>query len=137
MNRARLAAASVLVAALAVLSAGGLTGQDQDKNTTETAKKAAKGQLPRNWEKLDLTDAQRDEILKLTGEYKAKRDKLMQEVYRLDAELARKRVAVLNDEQRKKLVDIVIADPPKESPAEKGKAGPVEKEKPKGKDPDK
>ena len=47
------------------------------------------------------------------------------------------RVAVLNDEQRKKLVDIVVTDPPKETRADKGKAGPPEKEKPKGKDVDK
>jgi hypothetical protein len=137
MRLARVSASVALVAALAVLSSGGLTGQEKDTKGPEPARKAAKGQLPRNWEKLDLTDAQRDEVLKLTAEYKAKRDKLMQEVYRLDAELARKRVAVLNDEQRKRLVDVVLADPPKEKPGETEKTAPPEKEKPKGKDPDK
>jgi hypothetical protein len=134
-----MSAGVALVAALALLSSGGLTGQEKDRKDPGASKKAVKGQLPRDWEKLDLTDAQKDEIIKLNAEHKAKRDKLMQEVYRLDAELARKRVAVLNDDQRKKLVDIVIADPPKESPAEKEMARPPEKEKekPKGKNPDK
>jgi Spy/CpxP family protein refolding chaperone len=128
MKLARALAGVALLAALAVLSSGGLTGQE---------KKAIKGGLPPWWDKLDLTEAQRDEILKLNAEYKAKTDKLEQEISRLRAELARKRVTVLTDEQRKKLVDLVATDSLKEKPAEKGKAGPPEKEKPKGKNPDK
>ena len=46
-------------------------------------------------------------------------------------------MAVLTDEQKNKLIDVVTADPPKEKPAELGKAGPAENEKPEGKDPDK
>jgi Spy/CpxP family protein refolding chaperone len=129
MRLARVSAGLVLLAALVVMSSGGLTGQEMDK-------KAIKGGLPAWWDKLDLTELQRDEILKLNAEYKAKTEKLEQEVSRLRAELARKRVAVLNDEQRKKLVDLVATDTLKEKSAEKEK-GPAENEKPKGKVPDK
>jgi hypothetical protein len=137
MRLARVSAGVALVVALAVLSSGNLRSQEKEKKGPEPAKKAAKGQLPRHWEKLDLTDAQRAEVLKLNAEYKAKTDKLQAELRTLWAELARKRVAVLNDEQRKKLVDVVLGDPPKDKPGETGKAASPEKEKPKGKDPDK
>jgi flagellar basal body-associated protein FliL len=136
MRLVRVAAAVPLLGAVALLSSGGLTGQDKDKKGPESAK-AAKGQLPAGWQKLDLTDAQKEEVLKLNAEYKAKTDKLQDEISRLRAEVARKRVAVLNDEQRKKLVDLVATDSLKEKPAEKGKDGPPEREKPKGKVPDK
>jgi Spy/CpxP family protein refolding chaperone len=136
MKLARLAASVALLAALAVLSSGGLTGQDKDKKGPEPARKPAKG-VPAHWDKLELTEAQQAELVKLYAEYLPRRQKLREEMHRLDAELARKRVGVLNDEQRKKLVDVVLADPPKEKAAETGKADPPEKEKPKGKDPDK
>jgi hypothetical protein len=128
MRLARISAALVLLATLAVLSSDTLRSQEKDK-------KAAKGQLPAGWSKLDLTDAQKEEILKLNAEYYAKREKLRQEMFKLDAELARKRVQVLTDEQRKKLVDLVVTDSLKDTAAERGKADPPEK--PKGKVPDK
>jgi hypothetical protein len=130
----RLARVSAGVGLLAIVTL--LAAQEKDKKGPEPAKAVAKG-VPSHWAKLDLTSAQREELAKLYAEYLPKREKLRQEMYKLDAELARKRVAVLNDEQRKKLVDLVPPDPPNENPAEKGKAGPSEKEKPKGKDPDK
>jgi hypothetical protein len=55
----------------------------------------------------------------------------------LDPGLARNRVAVLTDEQSKKLVGIVTAEPRKPKTHEQGKGGPPAKEQAKGKDPDK
>jgi hypothetical protein len=63
MRPARVWAGVTLLAALAVLSSGGLTGQDKDKKGPESAK-AAKGQLPAGWVKLELTDAQKGEVLR-------------------------------------------------------------------------
>lgn len=144
MKAARLLAGLALVAALALLSPDGLSGQDKDKRGPESAKTAAKGKLPPGWDRLDLTDAQRAEVIKLMAEYQPKIDELQQELGRLRAELARKRVAVLTDEQKKKLADAFAAEPKKDNskekdrPKDKGKADPGErpKEKPKG-DPDK
>ena len=126
MRPARLLAGVALLATLALLAAGGDTrSQDKDKGTKEAgpAKPAAKGQLPRYWDRLALTDAQRDEILKITAEYKGKTDKLREEIRKLDEELARKRVAVLTDDQRKKLIDLVAGPDPKAKadPKDKGK----------------
>jgi hypothetical protein len=88
------------------------------------------------WQKLDLTDAQKDEILKLNAEFYVRRQKLRQEMVKLDAELARKRVQVLTDEQKKKLVDLIATDSLEEKPVESEKDAPA-KVKPRGKDPDK
>jgi hypothetical protein len=131
MRLARVSAGVGLLALVTLLAA-----QEKDKKAPEPAKKAAAG-VPAHWNKLDLTEAQREELAKLYADYLPKRQKLLEEMNRLDAELARKRVGVLNDEQRKKLVDLVVTDPPKETPAEKRTAGPPDKEKSKGKVPDK
>ena len=129
MPLARALAGGALLATLLLLSAPGLLSQDKEKKDSKT-----KGQLPPGWTKLDLTAVQKEEIYKLNSEYREKRAKLQAEINKLDAELARKRVAVLTDEQRKKLVDLVGAgEAGGDRPAEKG----TSKEKAKGKDPDK
>jgi Spy/CpxP family protein refolding chaperone len=137
MRLTRVAAGVGLLAALVALSSDGLRSQEKEKKAPEPNRKAAKGQLPLGWGKLDLTDAQKAEVFKLNAEYGAKVEKLREEIRVLQAELARKRVAVLTQEQKNKLIDVVTSDPPKENPADKGKGGPAEKEKPKAKDPDK
>jgi Spy/CpxP family protein refolding chaperone len=134
MGLARLVAGVGLLTALGVVSSEGLHSQDKDKKAP--APKAVRG-LPDYWAKLDLTDAQRAEVLKLNTEYGAKVEKLREEIRVLQAELARKRVAVLTDEQKKKLVDLATADPPKANAGEKGKGAPPEKERPRAKGPDK
>src|SRR5439155_17060399 len=112
MRLARLSAGVALLAALALGSSGGLPGQDKkDRKGPEPEKKAVPGPLPKGWEKLDLTDAQRAEILRLNAEYKAKTDPLQEELRRLWTELARKRVGLLTDGQKKKLGEVVTAGP--------------------------
>jgi hypothetical protein len=56
--------------------------------------------------------------VKLTAEHRQKVEKLREEIQKLDDEYGKKRVAVLTDEQRKKLIDLVAGPPPK------GKADP-------------
>ena len=127
MRPTRLFAGLTLLATLALLAAGDTHSQDTDKDTgpkdTGPAKPAARGQLPRHFDKLGLTDAQRAEVLKLTADHKEKKDKLLEEIRRLDEEVARKRVAVLTDDQRKKLIDLVAGPDPKAKadPKAKGK----------------
>jgi hypothetical protein len=69
MKLARVAAGAGLLAALAVLSTGGLRSQDKDRQAP--APKAVKG-LPDYWARLDLTGAQPAEVAKLIAEYGAK-----------------------------------------------------------------
>jgi hypothetical protein len=105
MRVAHLMAESIFVAALALLCSLGGFGQDR-KETLANAKE----QLPRLWSKLDLTDAQKSEVLKLQREHKEAVDKLKLQIAKLDAELITKRTAVLTDEQRKKLREILFED---------------------------
>jgi Spy/CpxP family protein refolding chaperone len=117
MRLARALAGCALIATLALLSsAGGVTGQEKKEGRT-------KGQLPQGWTKLDLTAAQKEDIYKINREHKEKVDKLKEEIKKLDGEYAKKRVAVLTDEQRKKLVDIIAGESKdkKDAPKEKGK----------------
>src|SRR6476659_3145470 len=69
MTRTRFAAGVGLLAALAVLSAGGVRSQDKDQKAATSGRAAPKGQLPLPWSKLDLTDVQKAEIFKLNAEY--------------------------------------------------------------------
>jgi cell division protein FtsB len=121
MRIARVLAGGALFATLIVLSSDSLLSQEKKEGKL-------KGQLPQGWSKLDLTAAQKEDIYKLNAEYKAKVDKLEEEIKQLRNELARKRVAVLSDEQRKKLTDMVTGG---ESGKEKAK------DNAKGKTPDK
>ncbi len=110
-----------LLSALALLGSGGVQSQDKEKPKAGTDRKAA-GQLPMNWDQLGLTDAQRAEVVKLTREQRDKVDRLKEEIRKLDEEYARKRVAVLTDDQRKKLVDVVGGPEPKDKADPKAKA---------------
>jgi hypothetical protein len=104
MRLARALAACALLMTLVLLSSNGL--QSQEKKDVKV-----KGQLPQNWSKLNLTAAQKEEVYKLNRDYKEKIDKLNDEIKQLNEELTRKRVAVLTDEQRKKLLDMVAGEP--------------------------
>lgn len=121
MKIARVVAGCAMVAALALLSSDGVLSQEKKDKDGKI-----KGQLPSGWAKLNLTAAQREEVYKLQAEHKQSVDKLKQEIAKLDAELVKKRLAVLNDDQRKKLRELVggEAPDPKEKPKDKeGKGG--------------
>ena len=126
-----------LIAIIVVAAVGTLSGQDNKTDLPADKAAAKRPALPLYWDRLGLTEEQQAEVLRLTAEYRPKRQRLLDELGRLDAELARKRVAVLTDDQKRKLVDLVGAEPPKDRPGDKPKAGPADKEKPKGKAPDK
>jgi Spy/CpxP family protein refolding chaperone len=123
MRFARALAGCACLAALMLLSSNSGI-QSQDKK--DPAPKGTR-QLPSNWGKLDLTPAQKEEVYKLQAEYKTKTDKLADEIRALNAELAKKRSAVLTADQKKKLAELVGADPgeskekAKEKSKEKGK----------------
>ena len=114
MRLARALAACGLLFTLVVLSSDGLMSQDKTKDTK------VKGQLPQGWSKLNLTAAQKEEVYKLNKEYAEKIEKLNDEITKLKDELTKKRVAVLTDEQRKKLLD-TLAGEPREKAKEKSK----------------
>ena len=119
MKFARALAGGAVFGAVLLISSGGNLSQGQDKKEPPKAK----GTLPANYGKLDLSATQKEEIYKLQAEYKQKTDKLREEIKKLDAELAQKRGAVLTADQRKKLAEIVGAEP-KEKPKEKPKENP-------------
>jgi hypothetical protein len=121
MRPARLSAALALLAALAVLVGGGTWGQDREKKDDAPARPAAKGPVPKYFDQLGLTDPQRAEVVKLTAEHRQKAEKLREEIQKLDDEYGKRRVAVLTDDQRKKLIDLVAGPPPKDKTAPKAK----------------
>ena len=128
MRPARVLAGICLLATLALLAAAGDTrSQDKGKEEGGSPKPAAKAQLPKYFDRLGLTDAQRQEIQKLTADHQERRAKLQEEIRKLDEEVARKRVAVLTDEQRKRLIDLVAGPDPKAKADPKGKDKPKDK----------
>jgi Spy/CpxP family protein refolding chaperone len=116
MRLARALAGCALLATLALLSSDGVLSQEKKDST----KGKVKGQLPQGWSKLDLTAAQKEEIYKINGDSKEKVDKLQAEIDKIRAETAKKRIAVLTEEQKKKLAELVTGES-KDNPREKSK----------------
>ena len=119
MRPAHALSALAVFAVLALLASEGSRGQD--KKAESSVRPTAKGQLPKYWDQLGLSEAQRTEVLRLTAEQKEKTDKLREEIKKLDEEFARKRVKILTDDQRKKLIDLVAGPDPKEKAEHKAK----------------
>lgn len=117
MRLYRVLAGCAILGTVLVLSTSGSISQGQDKKDPPKTK----GQLPQNWSKLDLSATQKEEIYKIQGEYKQKTDKLVEEIRKLNAEMAQKRAAVLTDDQKKKLAEIVGVEPKKDKPKENPK----------------
>jgi hypothetical protein len=114
---ARALAGCTLLATLVLLSSDGVLSQDKkDKNPGKI-----KGQLPPGWGDLGLSAAQKENVYKLNAEYKEKVDKLEDEVKKVRAELVKKRLTLLTDDQRKKLRDAIGGDDPGEKPKDKDK----------------
>jgi hypothetical protein len=102
-----------LLGALFVLSSG-LIGQDakkDDPKKEETKKddpaSKARGMLPPNWKRIGLTDKQVQDIYKVQGKYNDEIDKLEAKIKELKATRDKEMKAVLTDEQKKRLDDIL------------------------------
>jgi uncharacterized small protein (DUF1192 family) len=108
VNLARVVAAGILLASVALISSDGAFSQEKEKKETKS-----KGQLPANWGKLGLTDEQKVNIYKVQGEFKEKIDKLREEIKMLEAERQRKMAAQLTDDQKKKLAELAGIEDPK------------------------
>jgi hypothetical protein len=112
MRFARALAGAAMLAALFLLSSDGVS---QDKKEKAAPAKIT-GQLPPGWKDLNLSAVQREEVYKINAEAKDKVDKLEEEIKKVKAEQVKKRLAVLNEEQRKKLRDTVGGDEPPKKP---------------------
>src|SRR4051794_1992001 len=102
MRLARLLAGFAVIATLVLLTSEGVQSQDKKEKGSKVT-----GQLPPGWKDLNLSAAQKEDVYKINLEYKEKIDKLEDEIKKLKAEHVKKRLTVLNDEQRKKLRDTV------------------------------
>ena len=94
----------LLVATFAVTMSA--TGQDKKEDKKDPPTKIV-GVLPANWGKLGLSDDQKQQVYKLQKEYKDKIDVLEKQIKALKEEERMKREAVLTDEQKQKLKDIL------------------------------
>ena|SRR2546421_12554900 len=114
MKLARVLAGCALLATFGLLSSDSVLSQDKK----EKAPAKLKGALPDGWKDLGLTASQREEIYKINADYREKIEKLNEEISKLKAEQAKKRLTVLTEDQRKKLRDTVGGEDPK--PKDKG-----------------
>lgn len=80
-----------------------------------------KERIPPAFNDLALSEAQKADILKIHREYGEAIRKLEQEIAKLKAEQIKKRLAVLSEEQRKKLKEAVgTPEPPAKDKKEQG-----------------
>jgi len=99
-----------LLGTLLVLSADGLVGQEK-KDDPKAAKKdepagKVKGQLPPNYKKLGLTDAQVQDIYKIQAKYAAELAALKAKEDAVKATRDKEIRAVLTPEQKKRLEEL-------------------------------
>jgi hypothetical protein len=118
MRPARAFATLALFSALALV-AGGSAGQDKDKKGDPPSKPTGRDRLPMYFDQLGLTDAQKATVLKLDREHRDRKEKLLEEIRKPDEEMRRKRIEVLTDDQRKKLIDLVAGPPLKDKAKDK------------------
>jgi hypothetical protein len=85
-----------------VLTTGTIVGQDK----TEPPK--IKGTLPANWGKIGLSDDQKQQIYKLQADYSEKIIALEKQLKEMRAKEKQALEAVLNDEQKKLLKEIIL-----------------------------
>jgi tRNA U34 5-carboxymethylaminomethyl modifying GTPase MnmE/TrmE len=116
MRIARVLAGCAMIATLVLLSSDGVLSQEKKDKAGKIT-----GQLPQGWKDLNLSASQKEEVYKINAETKEKVDKLEAEIKKIRDEQSKKRLAVLNDEQRKKLRDTVGGDEPKDKPKDSDK----------------
>jgi hypothetical protein len=100
--------------AIFLLATGWLAGQDQKSDDKKTEDKEVpakvKGNLPKGFSKLGLTDDQKQSIYKITGKYRAKIDELRQKMIALQTEEKAEIDKVLTAEQKARLREILLGD---------------------------
>jgi hypothetical protein len=111
------------VAVVAVLTAGGLTGDDKPKETPARVR----GTLPTYFSKLGLSDEQKQKIHEIQAEYKTKIEDLEKQVKMLKNKQRLEISKVLTEAQKARLKEIL---------AEKAGAGAEEKPAKEEKKPD-
>jgi peptidoglycan hydrolase CwlO-like protein len=94
----------VIVAAViaAVIGLGGLALAQDKKETTR-----ARGQLPPNWAKLGLTDAQKQQVYKIETDFRAQIEALQAQIKDLQAKEKAELDKVLTADQKKRLREIL------------------------------
>lgn len=104
--------AFVFVSLLSMVALLSAHGQDKPK---------AKGQLPQNWSKLNLTQAQKEKVYEVQAKYRADREDLNRKLKELQAKEREEMVAVLNEAQKEELKKIVLGEkkPTDKKPADK------------------
>jgi hypothetical protein len=99
-----------LGALLLLVSAFALTTGITDSQEKKEPKK--QNQLPVNWGKLGLSDQQKRDIYKVQDIYSVKIDELTNKINDLKVERQREMVKILTPDQKKKLSELTIGDPP-------------------------
>ena len=96
---------SVLV--LALVGGGWLFGQDETKEQPKV-----KGTLPANWNKLGLTDEQKQKVYSVRAEYGTKIAELRAEIQKLQKKEQEEMQKVLTDAQKARLREILTEKAP-------------------------
>ena len=96
---------SVLV--LALVGGGWLFGQDEKKEQPKV-----KGTLPANWNKLGLTDEQKQKVYSVRAEYGTKIAELRAEIQKLQKKEQEEMQKVLTDAQKARLREILTEKAP-------------------------
>ena len=103
---------AALAAGLALLSAAEGVTQEKGKAAPpakvepKSAREPVKGYLPPNWKQLGLSNAQKDKITSIAGQYGAEIDTLEERIKELKAKKSREQLEVLSDDQKKRLEEI-------------------------------
>jgi Spy/CpxP family protein refolding chaperone len=89
-------------------------GQDKAKEKDQEKEPATKmrGQLPRNWSKLGLTDEQKQKTYRIHNEYRMKIDALQKQIDELRDKERKELDNVLTDEQKRRLREILTNQTP-------------------------
>lgn len=106
----RMSVLAFLLGGLLVLSADGLVGQEAKKEDPKAKKDdpvgKVKGQLPANFKKLGLSDAQIQQIYKIQAKYGAELAELKAKEDAVKATRDKEVRAVLTPEQKKRLEEL-------------------------------
>ena len=106
----RLLSVGILMAA-AILVGGGSWGDEPNQPNTSTVR--ARRALPQNWNKLGLSDEQKQKIYAAQAEYGAKIDALAKQIKDLQAKQRDAMEKVLTDAQKTRLRELATEKLPK------------------------